>query len=172
MPRPLQHLANQVVQRAIARRGNRILAGAGLGQRHHFGHGVGWERWVRHQHITGCGHRGHGCKVFHRIKAGVLVQRGANHMGAVGRQQQGVAVVARAGRGARGQGATRTRAVFHDHALAQLLAQLLRHHARNRVIGTTCRLRHHQGDGLGRVFVLRARCESGRAQHGRCEDAA
>lgn len=64
------------------------------------------------------------------------------------------------------------RAVFHDHALAQLLAQLLRHHPRNRVIGTTSRLRHHQGDGLGRVFVLRARGESSRAQHGRCEDAA
>ncbi len=51
-----------------------------------------------------------------------------------------------------------------NDAIARVVAQS-RH-------GTTSRLRHHQGDGLGRGVVLRARGESSRAQHGRCEDAA
>jgi len=166
-----QHLAKQMVDRAIAGRGDVDLAGRGLGGRDQFGDVIGREMWVGHHHVARRGHRAHRLEVFQRVEAGGLVKRRVDHIGAVGRQQQGVAIGLGPGGGRGADVAPGTRAVVDDELLAQRLRQLLGHDAGNRVIGAPGHLGHDQGHGLVRVLAVLGQGGGGDPGHGHGQQA-
>ena len=126
----LQHLARQMVGRAVARRTKAHLARVGAGVVHQFLQGLGRVVGVDHQHV----HVRHGHRqrreVLDRVVADALtVQRRVDGVGAGGRQADGVAVGRRLGQRLHAHAAAGTAAVLDHHRLAQRDLQLLRHRA-------------------------------------------
>ena len=157
-----------MVQRAVAGRGDVVLARVGLGQRDQLLDVVGGKARVRRQHVAGVGQRGDGFEILHRVEPAALVQPGVDDLRAVGLHQQRVAVGLGLGNVGRAHVAAGAWPVVDDDRLPQLLRQLLPQHAGNRVVGAAGRLRHDDGDWLGRKALLRVgapRGGAGQQQH-------
>jgi|GEM_PF-6602457 len=156
-PGPLiEHHAQQVVERAVARRGIVDAAGAGLGVLDQFLERVGRKLRMRHQQIRGRSHRHDRLEILDRIKARIAVERRIDGLRTLGGQHQGMAILGRTRGRSRADIAACAGAVLHHHRLADGGGKALRKGAGHRVIGTPCSLRHDEGDRLGGPGLLSA----------------
>ena len=110
----MQHLADQMIERAVAGRGDGDDAGFCFGQRDQFLDVVRGEARVGDQHVARRGHCGDGLEVLDRVEASVLVEPGVDDLGAVGGEHQGVAVRLGLGRRCRADVAAGAGAVLDD----------------------------------------------------------
>ena len=150
----VEHLAQQMVERAVAGRGIAELVGPAPGHGDQLGHGFGRKAGMGQQHIGHGADQADGPEVLHRIEARLAVQRGVDGLAAADGHQQRMAVARRLGHGLGADVAARAGPVLDHHAGAQHLGQLLAHQPAHDVIGAAGRLRddHHdgpRGPGLG-----------------------
>jgi len=150
-----QHFTDQVVERAVAGRADVDFAGLLLGHGDQFGCIFGGEHGIGHQDIASSGDRANRLEILDGVKTRVLVEGGVDDHGAVGGDEQRVAIWPGACSCHCAHIATGAGAVVHHERLAGLLNQFLCDHTCNRVVGTAGGVRHDDGDRLGREFVLR-----------------
>ena len=140
--RAVEHLADQVIHRAVAGRTQIDCVRVGLGVGDKLGKVFNWQLGVDHQKKRQRGEGRDRRQIFQGIEGQALVEPGVDAMGAGIAHQPCVAIGRGFGDRVGADSAARTGAVLHHHLLVPAFAQLLRHDARQRVGRPARCLRH------------------------------
>ena len=149
------------------RKGN--LSGLRLGERNKILHGFRRQRWMHRQDLWADRNQGDGRERLLVIVLQGLVEVRGDRKGAVGPEQQCVAVRYRFCGQRSAESARRAAAVIDDPLLASVFVQLLGKDAADRVGGTARGPRDEQPDRLARI-LLRLRGNRYSEQHGRHDE--
>ena len=128
-----QKLHRKMRHAADARRRHRraVLLLAGVGDE--LGHRARRIRGARNEHLGGVHDERHRCEIAHRVVGQLVVQRRADRDRAGAGHEQRQAVGGRLGHVLGRDAGVRAGLVLDDHRVAELLAELLGHHARDEV---------------------------------------